>query len=267
MSVYRLFLGILIVLLGVMLLLNTFGILAVNAWQLFWPLVLVLVGIWMLFKPVFLRRGGSGIENIDLPLESATAIRLKLKHGAGRLNLEALPAGNTTALSGTFVGGVDYDSYMHGNEKKVTLKTPSDIFWDFIPVAGHEGLAWDVKLNHDVPLALDISSGASESNLDLSELNLKELQISTGASSTQVVLPVSAGYTRMKVGSGAAAVKIRVPEGVAGRFYIRHGVAGINVDGMRFPFTGNCYETPGFDTCPNRVEAEIETGVGSIEIR
>lgn len=266
MNVFRLFMGILIVLLGIMLLLNTFGILTVNAWQLFWPLALVLFGVWMLFKPAFLRKGGSGIENIDLPLESAVAMRLKLKHGAGRLNLEAAPAGSAAALSGTFVGGVDYDSYMHGSEKKVTLRTPSDAFWDFIPTAGHEGLSWDVKINRDVPLALDINSGASESNLDLSSLNLKELEISTGASSTQVILPASAGYTHMKDGSGAASVKIRVPEGVAGRFYIRHGMAGINVDGMRFPFTGNCYETPGFDACPNRVEAEIETGVGSVEI-
>ncbi|MCE1254991.1 MAG: DUF5668 domain-containing protein [Anaerolineae bacterium] len=267
MNIHRLFLGVLIVLLGLMLLLNTFGILTVNAWLIFWPLVLILAGVWFLFRPVFLRHAGSGVENINIPLASASALRLKLKHGAGRLHLEAAPGGSAAAVTGMFIGGVEYDHHLHGDEMKVKLHTPSDIFWDFLPVASQEGLTWDVKLNRDVPLSLDINTGASESNLDLSYLNLKELEIKTGASATQVILPASAGYTHMKIGSGAASVKIQVPEGVAARFFIRHGMADIHVDSLRFPFNGKYYETPAFASCPNRVEAEIDTGVGAIEIR
>jgi hypothetical protein len=247
--------------------LNTLGILTINAWQIFWPVILILAGSWMLLRPFFHKGGSQQADNIDIALENAASVRMKVKHGAGRLHIGAGPQGSRSAVAGTFVGGVDYDSRLLGNELKIKMKAPSEFFWD-LPAAGHfEGLTWDVNINRDVPLSLEVNSGASESNIDLSDLKIKELEISTGASNTQVILPAFAGYTRAKINSGAAAVNIRVPEGVAGRFTIRHGMAGIHVDTQRFPLMGNAYETPGFNSAPNRVEMDIETGVGSVEIR
>jgi hypothetical protein len=262
----RFFWGILIILLGFMLLLNTFGILTINAWKIFWPLVLILIGTWFLIRPLF-HRSGHQAESITIPLENATSLRLKVKHGAGRLHIGSEPINSQTALSGTFFDGVDYDTHLDGGEMKIKLKAPSESYLDFFSASGFEGLIWDVNVNRDLPLALEVNSGASETNLDLTDLKIKELEISTGASNTQVILPASAGYTHAKINSGAASVNIRVPDGVAGRFNIRHGMAGIHVDTLRFPFVGNAYETPGFSTASNRIEMNIETGVGSVEIR
>jgi hypothetical protein len=62
-------------------------------------------------------------------------------------------------------------------------------------------------------------------------------------------------------------VTVRVPSGVAARIRIRGGLAGIKVDQNRFPRMGDTYQSADYDTAPNKVDVDIETGVGSVEIR
>jgi hypothetical protein len=266
MNKHRLFWGLLVILLGIMLLLNTLGILTINAWQVFWPLALILVGGWLLLGPLFYKRGSLESQNLSLPLDQASGLYVKIKHGAGRLHIGSSPIGSQDAVSGTFVGGVEYDSRMDGNEMKVKLNAPADLFWNIPPFGGFQGLTWDINLNRHVPLRLKIDSGASESNLDLTDLKLSDLDIDTGASSTQLILPANGGLTRVKIHSGAASVQIKVPDGVAAHFEIKQGMAGINVDSSRFLNNGGVYETAGFAAAANRIEAIIETGVGAVEI-
>ena len=267
MNKYRLFWGLVVILLGSMLLLNTLGILTINAWQVFWPLALIVIGGWMLIGPTFYRHNRPENQNVTLPMGEASAIYIKVQHGAGRLHMGSGAIGSQDALSGTFMGGVDYDSHMDGSELKIKLKAPPDVFWNIPPFGGFQGLTWDVNLNRHVPLRLKIDSGASESNLDLTDLKLSDLEIDTGASSTQIILPAAAGATRVKIHSGASSVQIKVPDGVAARFEIKQGMAGIHVDTSRFINNGGVYESAGFASAANRVEAVIETGVGAVEIR
>ena len=147
------------------------------------------------------------------------------------------------------------------------LKTPSDLFWGLSPVNGFEGLTWDMKLIRNIPIRLFIKSGADESALDLRDLKVVEIKIETGASATHLILPAAAGLTNGSIQTGASSVDILVPEGVAARFLIKHGMAGISVNTARFVQNGNVYETPGFLASANRIEMTIETGVGSVEIR
>jgi len=260
-----LFWGIVIVLAGVLLLLQQMGLLVFNFWAVFWPLMLILAGIWFLLGPSIFRRDYRE-EAVSIPLEGASEADIRFRHGAGSLNIGALPDG-ADLLSGTCVGGVDLKVHHHENRVKARLSTASDVWFGFPGSMGGRGLAWDLKLNRSVALKLDLESGASESTLDLADLNVNELQVQTGASSTDITLPARAGYTRVTVKSGAAAVNLHLPEGVAARIYIQSGLAGISVDTARFPQTSGVYETPGYATADNKAEIRVETGVGSIDIR
>jgi hypothetical protein len=128
-------------------------------------------------------------------------------------------------------------------------------------------LDWSFGLNGEVPLSLDLQTGASDARLDLSDLRVSDLRLQTGASATRLTLPANAGQTRAEVHSGAASVSIRVPEGVAARIRIKSGMAGIAVDRGRFPRTGDTYQSPDYETAPNRVDLYVETGVGSVDVR
>jgi hypothetical protein len=77
----------------------------------------------------------------------------------------------------------------------------------------------------------------------------------------------SAGFTHARVESGAASVKVRVPPGVAARISGQMGLGALDVDQHRFPPRGGGYESDDFSTAANRVELEVEGGVGSVDVR
>jgi hypothetical protein len=41
----------------------------------------------------------------------------------------------------------------------------------------------------------------------------------------------------------------------------------MNVDRSRFPQNGNIYQSPDYATAANRLDIQVETGVGSVDIR
>jgi predicted membrane protein len=127
-------------------------------------------------------------------------------------------------------------------------------------------LDWDIALNPSVPLFLRLETGASESRLSLTDLQVRELSIKTGASATTVDLPRAAGLTRVHVESGAASVKLRVPQGVAASIQVKSALAGIHVDRTRFPVSAAGYASSDYAGAANKVEIFVETGVGSVDI-
>ena len=55
MRTNRIFWGLVIVLLGSLLLLQTLGILSWSAWTYFWPIFLILLGAWFILGPVLFK--------------------------------------------------------------------------------------------------------------------------------------------------------------------------------------------------------------------
>ena len=248
------------------------GVLAIfHIGWIFWPLLLIGVGVWFVMGFAgggFARAGHGGItrEQSALPLEGATEADITVRHGAGRLTLSG-GAGSDQLLTGSFGGGLDSSRRSDGGRNTVDMRVRdrdvSRFFWG----RGWAGaLDWDIALNASIPLSLRLETGASESRLTLTDLNVRELSIKTGASSTTVDLPRAAGFTRVHVESGAAAVKLRVPQGVAASIQVKSALAGIHVDRARFPLSAAGYASSDYAGAANKVEIFIETGVGSVDI-
>ncbi len=144
---------------------------------------------------------------------------------------------------------------------------PPQVFapWDWFNL--REGLAWAVHLNPTVPMKLWVDTGASSSHLNLARLNVRQLDLHTGASSVEVTMPAHAGRTTARVESGVASVDIRVPEGVAARITGNVGMGTLKVDEARFPRHNGTYETPDFMAASDRIELDIQGGVGAVSVR
>lgn len=250
-----------LLLLGILFLLDNLQIIDVNVWGLFWPLLLIGLGASLLFQYTV---GSSGREVVALsiPREDASKARVRVKHGAGRLHIGS-GAGPGELLAGEFGGGVDHWTEPDGSTLNVTLRQPPQ---NFFSGWGAQGFDWEIRLNPDVVLALDMETGANDSRLDLANLLVSELRLQTGASSTHVVLPQSAGFTRVDVRSGVSSLVMHVPQGVAASIRASGGLATIDVDRDRFPRQGNRYESPDYETAEHKVEIRAETGVGSVRI-
>lgn len=258
-----LFWGAVLIVLGLLFLLNNLNILQVDVWKFVWPLFLIALGAWVLLGTVFRRRPAAD-ELVSIPLDSSGRARLRISHGAGRLNLSGR-ADPGLLVHGTFGGGLEHHTRRDGELLTVDMHVPQNFFpWGWGP---GDTLNWDFSLTDAIPLSLEFNTGASESQIDLSALRVTDLSLQTGASSTVIIMPAAAGMTRARVGSGAASVSLRIPSGVAARVRVRSGLAGITIDQARFPRQGDLYISPDYETAQNKVDIDMETGVGSIDIR
>lgn len=258
----RTFFGVLLLVAGGLLLADSLGLLAVDVGSLWWPLVIVAIGVWILLRSSL---GSRALESEDLtiPLEDASSARIRLRHGAGRIRMERAELG-TDLLSGHFVGGVKSRLRRTDDRLEVELAVPADRWPDFM--GWSDGFSWTIGLRPDIPLDIDLETGAGETTLALGELQVRQLRIKTGASSTVAELPAHAGRTGVMIEAGVASVELKVPEGVAAQIRTRGALTDIKVDSSRFPRSGDRHESPDYASAPNRIDIDVQAGVGSIKI-
>jgi len=259
-----LFWGVVLLLVGLLLLLNNLGVMAVDVWGAILAVILIAVGVSLLWG-MLVGPSAVGGEEVAIPLEDASSARVRVKHGAGRLRVSGGAAPQALA-EGTFSGGLDYRARLTGEELDVEM-SPGGFPFGLAPWHwGRGGLGWSFGLNGEIPLSLSFETGASDARLDLSELHITELRLSTGASSVNVTLPAHAGQTQVRVEAGAASVTLRVPPDVAARVRFEGALASVSVDQNRFPRTGAVYQSPDYDTAQNRIDIEVQAGIGSLQV-
>jgi hypothetical protein len=244
---------------GVILFLNATGNLDADLGVLFgeyWPWLAVGLGIWFLIGSVV--PGGPGlVESLAVPLAGAPAADVRIKFGAGDLATRAAAPG--TLVDGEFIGGVRHNQFGAGS-----VELEQDLTYG-LPWLDRES-RWNVGLTGEVPLDLKVETGASRARLDLLDVRLRNLDLSCGAADTRVRLPRAAGATAVKAQSGAASLVLEVPTGVAARINIRMAIGSSQVDESRFPRTALGYESPDYATAPNRIDMDIQGGVGSVRV-
>jgi len=256
----NLFWGSVLIVLAGLLLMKQMGVIVGDIFGYFWPLLIIAFGVWLIVG-FFARNQPVEGEQVSIPLEGAASAYVKLDHGAGRLTLRS-GAGSGEIVNGTFGNGLSYKSHVEGGRMEVKLRT-SQQAWAWWP---GESLDWDIRLNRDIPLSLKIDSGASASILDLSDLKVTDLDIDTGASSTELTLPANAGNTHVDIDTGASSLKVNIPSGVAASIRVKSGIASVNVN-PRFPrLDGGLYQSTDYSSAANRVDMTIDAGVGSIEV-
>lgn len=260
-----LFWGVLVIILGFSLLLQNMGLISGNFWMIFWPLVLIAFGAYVIFGPMLFRRTVE-LQNLSIPLEGAASAEVEFRHGAGRLVVDSA-AEPGTLLSGSFGGGVESQVNKSGSDTRIKLRSPHDLFINIPWDAGINGLDWNVHLTKEIPLRVSFGTGASESDIDLRDSKVSRLDLDSGASKTRITMPTQAGVCESHIKTGAASLEIIFPEGVAGRIRVQSGLSNIMIDPARFPFNGSTYETQDFNSSVNRVDVSIETGVGRIVVR
>lgn len=254
------FWGTLLILAGVLLFLQTQGIIS-NVFTFLWPLALILVGGWIILN-VYWPAGPSAAETFSVPLGGARSARFHFAHGAGQIEIRG-GAPDGQALVGSAAVGMNRQSHMDGDRLDVKVEAgPS-----FVPFVGPSQGVWQFQLTQEIPLTLIIESGASSLNIDLKDVLATRVQLKTGASSSEMTVPAR-GVSLLEVESGVAAVHIRVPERTAARIRAKEGVNSVNVDTNRFPrLDSGIYQSANFEAAPDRAEIDVESGLGSVIVR
>ena len=247
-------------LIGVVLLLSTTGNLGEGPVETLvdgWPWLAVGLGVWYLIGSV-VQRGPGLNEALQLPLAGAGEAAVRIRFGAGELSARAAAPGQL--IDGDFRGGVKH-RLMGPGRVELEQDTSQGLPWL------DRGFTWNVGLTAEVPLDLRVDAGASKNILDLRRLRLRSLELHSGASETRVVLPEAAGATSVRAETGAASLILEVPDGVAARIRTRVVLGSVQVDEFRFPPVAGGYESPDYATAANRVDIDVQSGVGSLRVR
>jgi hypothetical protein len=245
---------------GVLLLLSTTGQLGTEPFELIelgWPWLLVALGVWFLIGAVF-PGGSKPQEQLVVPLRAAGNASVRVKFGAGSLTTR--PAALGALVDGDFRGGV-----VHREHRPGFVELEQDTTWG-LPWLNQE-TAWTLGLTREVPLDLKVETGASRARLDLRDLKLRRLELKTGASESTVILPAAAGATDVRAEAGAASLTFIVPTGVAARIRSKMALGSNQIDETLFPRMGDGFQSPDYASAANRVDLDIQGGVGSVRIR
>ncbi|MBI5944172.1 MAG: hypothetical protein HY864_07375 [Chloroflexi bacterium] len=257
--------GSILLLLGSLMLAGQMGVRLPNGaslMDLFWPILLLGAGLWVL-AGVFIR-GNMETQNASIDLQGASAVDLKISHGAGELKIHSGANANEMA-HGSFMGGLSHKANRNRDRLEVRMRPVKDAI-DFPFLGPMSRLDWDIALNENIPTALNLNLGANKSDIDLRGMNITALDLDTGASETKLTLP-SQGRFKADLDLGAASLEVIVPEGLSARIRTSLGAADLKIDQSRFPRSGGYYQSPDFDSAVNAVDMTIDAGAASIRVR
>lgn len=187
---------------------------------------------------------------------------LYLQYGAAQLSIDSAAAGLLEAYVDTDV--VEYSQRYKDNDRVAVIDfemerlglSKLDDLDDFV----HE-----FHLSKDVIWEIELDSGAVKSELDLSGLKIKSLDIDTGASDLRIRM--GSYDAEFMLDAGASKIDITLPEDTGMKLNLDGGVNSVNLEGSGWVKKGNWQYSPGFDDKQYKVTAEVDMGLGSLTIR
>ncbi len=123
----------------------------------------------------------------------------------------------------------------------------------------------DIKLNTAPEWNIDLEAGAAKADFDLSAFKVHNLTVQGGAASFDVRMGQPLAETKLEFQTGAASVKVSIPQNAACRITTDTGLSSKNFNGFN-KTSDDTYETPGFATATNKMYISMEGGVSDFKV-
>jgi hypothetical protein len=286
---------------GTVILLNNLDIVQWNVWEVIlnlWPVLIIAIGLDILVA----RRSaigaalallllaailagalwimgvgaavGSGMEGQQIvqTLEGAEQAVVVIDPAVGYLNIAAFPPDQEqpgTLMTGTVnlndSGTLERDYSVVGGTGTLTLSRGS--FRATFPSMRGSEWGWDLYLNPQTPLNLNINMGAGSIEMDLSALQVTDLDVDLGVGRTEVTLPDLNEPINASINGAVGEMIVYIPSSLSVRVTSNTGLALIDVpDG--YTQDGDVYVYNGDGADPeNRLDLHVDQAIGRISIR
>jgi hypothetical protein len=281
---------------GLLFLLDNFGTVEVDWWELWrlWPLLLVLGGLDLLLggrsvlgnlvvavlaigilAAALYVVGVRGIDDTGLTGDVRTIAVDEPLGGAELAELDVhMAAGNLTIVSH------DYSHILLEGALKVEREEPlwevardgSTVRMTLDQTGGKEGRFdlgathdWRLLLSPEVGYNVQVELGAGTAELDLTGLDLRGLIVDAGAARTEITFPASGDYAA-RVDGGVGGLELTIPREVAVRLTLDRGLTTLDLP-ARYRQQGGSYITEGWINAETRLDLIVDMGVGLLTIR
>ncbi len=122
------------------------------------------------------------------------------------------------------------------------------------------------KLNINPVWEINVETGATKLDFDLSKFKVKSLKLSGGAASFDVKLGQPLVTTNVEVSTGVSEVNISIPQNAACRIKTDSGLSSNQFDGFNKKDDDD-YETAGFANAKNKMYINISGGISDIKVK
>ncbi|MFI5138479.1 MAG: LiaI-LiaF-like domain-containing protein [Sphingobacteriales bacterium] len=124
----------------------------------------------------------------------------------------------------------------------------------------------DMRLNPNPEWEINVETGASSVDFDLSKFKVKELKLHGGAASFKVRFGMPVTMTDVDISTGVSGVDISIPQNAACSIETDSGLSDNKFDGFT-KTSDNNYETPGFSSAKNKMHIHISGGLSDFKVR
>lgn len=198
----------------------------------------------------------------DIELGNATAARAEIHMKAGELRIEG---GASNLMSASFryserVGRPDVHYEIAGGTGTLRVESPHDSY-----SGGHAVNEWKLRMGAEAPVDMTVGLGAGDSDLDLSHLQMRSLEVNMGAG--EMTLNMSGKYPRdvtARVNGGVGTAKIRLPKETGVVVDATGGIGSIDTHGLT-KRDGKYYNDAYADDKP-ALRMTVRGGVGDVTL-
>lgn len=290
------FTAIFLVLLGIVFLLNNFGILSWDLWQnlwKFWPVLLILFGL-----EIILGRGSSpkglglllflifvvpfllvlnpftgnplATKKVEFqkPLSSLTKASFSFNLPSSNIKIDSLDQNSTSVFTGFLkysqvLPPPNLDERHHFEEATYTFTQPSG---NQLPFANNIGNSGSFSVSRLIPVEFSFKSNTGVFDFNFENLKVGLVEVNSTAGSVNINFANNFS-TRAYLNTKASLIKLKIPQEDSVSLKIDASVKNLKLDEKRFNkiAVGN-YRSTNFDKAITKIEIEISGSVSSIEI-
>jgi hypothetical protein len=275
--------------LGIVFLLDSFGLLAWDVWDLLlrlWPVLVVAIGLDMVLGrrnawgavlavllTLALLAGAAWYIGSDVALgrvepqivrqapQNAAQATLLLEPTIGALHLAALEDA-TQLVDGTvqrWRGETVVQEYTVSQAGQGMFRLSSRGI-NFLTPSGGQRWSWDLMVSPDLPLDIQVKMASGEARLDLSGLQISSLQVDMAIGRLTVFLPVEGDFSANLSGA-IGDMAIVAPEGLALRIRSETGLGNLRLP-EDYRQEGDFYLSPAYAEGEPHVVLVINQAIG-----
>lgn len=266
----------------------------------FWPFILVIIGLIIIFRESKLKPVLSGIGGLFLALiiygffnglfsffyddndydldfnnyqnekyyeaydTLITSAKLTIAGGMGKFTIHDSTDDLIKAKSSSAIGNFYFDVVKRSDDfADINLEQSNSN----VKIRGLKKMKnrLDVELNPNPIWEINLKSGASDCYLDLEKFKVKTIDIETGASNTKIKLSDLLDETNINVDMGVASFELSLPENVGCEL---NGDMGLVSKSLKdFYKEGNKYYSNNYSQTTKKVYLNVNGGLSSIKIK
>ena len=290
-NISAIFWGLLLITLGGLLLLGNLGLVEVNwseLWRL-WPLLVVGAGfsvlatthwLWKVASVVFIVMAvlavigiGTGRFGTNTAELSGQTVSVDAENDIMQADVTVRAGASKLAIKSDDISEVlraelkskgvklEKDIGREGDTQKIVLSGGMQGgVW-----LGPQQTTWDITMTERLPMKLTIDAGASNVNADLSKVQITNLAVKAGASSTVITLGDRRTNVNVDIDSGASSTVLRIPKNSGVRLSFDGGLSSREFGDLREVSEGE-YQSENNDTAANHIVIKANAGAASFKI-